>query len=97
VRRSDTGFLRVRDGIAGVLADLSESLAGVRVVSSYNRQPRNVVSHRNVVGTYRDANDHTAHLSATYSSGTEMLGYGGPGAGAAHRRPDGARRQPERR
>jgi len=74
---SDTGFLRVRDGIAGVLADLSESLAGVRVVSSYNRQPRNVVTHRNVVGAYRDANDHTAHLSATYSSATEMLGYGG--------------------
>jgi ATP-binding cassette subfamily B protein len=74
---SDTAFLRVRDGIAGVLSDLSESLAGVRVVSSYNRQPRNVVSHRNVVGTYRDANDDTAHLSATYSSGTEVLGYVG--------------------
>src|SRR5262245_53700225 len=74
---SDTGFLRVRDGIAGVLSDLSESLAGVRVVSSYNRQPRNVVSHRNVVGAYRDANDSTAHLSATYSSATEVLGYGG--------------------
>jgi ATP-binding cassette subfamily B protein len=74
---SDTGFLRVRDGIAGVLSDLSESLAGVRVVSAYNRQPRNVVSHRNVVGAYRDANDYTAHLSATYSSATEVLGYGG--------------------
>ena len=74
---SDTGFLRVRDGIAGVLSDLSESLAGVRVVSAYNRQPRNVVSHRNVVGAYRDANDYTARLSATYSSATEVLGYGG--------------------
>jgi ATP-binding cassette subfamily B protein len=72
---SDRGFMRVRDGIAGVLSDLSESLSGVRVVSSHNRQPRNVVNHRNVVGAYRDANDYTARLTATYGPGTEVLGF----------------------
>ncbi len=30
---SDKGYLRVRDGIAGVLSDVSESLSGVRVVA----------------------------------------------------------------
>ena len=35
-----------------VTARLSESLAGVRVVSGYNRQPRNIVNHRNVAGEY---------------------------------------------
>jgi ATP-binding cassette subfamily B protein len=72
---SDKGFMRVRDGIAGVLSDLSESLAGVRVVSSHNRQPRNIVNHRNVVGVYRDANDYTAKLTAIYGPGTEVLGF----------------------
>jgi ATP-binding cassette subfamily B protein len=72
---SDRGFMRVRDGIAGVLSDLSESLSGVRVVSSHNRQPRNIVNHRNVVGKYRDANDYTAKLTAVYGPGTEILGF----------------------
>jgi ATP-binding cassette subfamily B protein len=72
---SDKGFMRVRDGIAGVLSDLSESLSGVRVVVGHNRQPRNTVNHRNVVGVYRDANDYTARLTATYGPGTEVLGF----------------------
>ncbi len=76
---SDKGFMRVRDGIAGVLSDLSESLSGVRVVVSHNRQPRNIVNHRNVVGVYRDANDHTAKLTAVYGPGTEVLGFVGQG------------------
>ena len=36
---SDKGYNRVRDGIAGVLSDLSESLSGVRVVTGFNRGP----------------------------------------------------------
>jgi ATP-binding cassette subfamily B protein len=30
--------------------------------------------HRNVTGEYRDANDHTAHLAATYGACTEFVG-----------------------
>ena len=47
---SERGYDRVRDGIAGVLADLSESLHGVRIVTAHNRQRHNIVHHRNVVG-----------------------------------------------
>jgi ATP-binding cassette subfamily B protein len=72
---SRRGYDRVRDGIAHVLADLSESLHGVRVVTAHNRQVRNVVNHRNVVGTYRDANNYTAQINAVYGPGTQMLGY----------------------
>jgi ATP-binding cassette subfamily B protein len=71
---SNKGYERVRDGIAGVLSDLSESLSGFRVVSGFNRFRHNVLNHRNVVGVYRDANDHTALLAATYGSVTEWLG-----------------------
>ncbi|HEX9466831.1 MAG TPA: ABC transporter ATP-binding protein [Acidimicrobiia bacterium] len=73
-KASDTGYDRVRDGIAGVLSDLSESLSGVRVVSGFNRARHNVLHHRNVTGHYRDANDHTAVLMATYGGLTEWVG-----------------------
>ena len=71
---SDRGYNRVRDGIAGVLSDLSESLSGVRVVAGFNRARNNVLHHRNVVGEYRDANDYTAEVTAVYGSGSEMIG-----------------------
>jgi ATP-binding cassette subfamily B protein len=51
---SEKGYLLVRDRIANVLADLSESLYGIRVVTANNRQPRNIRNHRHVVGAYRD-------------------------------------------
>jgi ATP-binding cassette, subfamily B, bacterial len=72
---SARGYQRVRDGIAGVLGDLSESLQGVRTVAAFNRQRWNVVAHRNVVGIYRDANNYTAQINAIYGPGTQMLGY----------------------
>ncbi len=74
-RASERGYDRVRDGIAKVLADLSESLHGVRIVTAHNRQARNVVHHRNVVGDYRAANYYTAEINAVYGPGTQMLGY----------------------
>ncbi len=78
--RSESGYERVRDGIANVLADLSESLHGVRIVAAHNRQRRNVVHHRNVVGEYRDANDYTAHINAVYGPTTQFLGVLGQAA-----------------
>jgi len=77
---SERGYEKVRDGIANVLADLSESLHGVRIVTAHNRQRHNVVHHRNVVGEYRDKNDYTARINAVYGPGTQMLGVLGQGA-----------------
>jgi ATP-binding cassette subfamily B protein len=74
-RASERGYDGVRDGIANVLADLSESLHGVRIVTAHNRQRHNVIHHRNVVGDYRDANNYTAHVNAIYGPGTQMLGF----------------------
>ncbi len=73
-RASERGYVRVRDRIADVLADLSESLHGVRIVTAHNRQRHNVIHHRNVVGDYRDANNYTAHVNAVYGPGTQLLG-----------------------
>jgi ATP-binding cassette subfamily B protein len=71
---SERGFNRVRDGIAAVLSDLSESLAGVRLVTGFNRQRRNIAHHRDVSGAYRDANDYTARLTAVYGPSSEFIG-----------------------
>jgi ATP-binding cassette, subfamily B, bacterial len=73
-RRSEVGYDKVRDGIALVMADLSESLHGVRIVTAHNRQRRNVVHHRNVVGAYRDANNYTAFINSVYGPGTQVVG-----------------------
>ena len=40
----------------------------------------NVLQHRNVVGEYRDANDYTARLAATYGACTEFVGLLGQAA-----------------
>ncbi|HEY2326927.1 MAG TPA: ABC transporter ATP-binding protein [Gaiellaceae bacterium] len=77
---SERGYDRVRDGIAGVLTDLSESLHGVRTVVANNRERRNVVHHRTVVGDYRAANNYTAQINAIYGPGTQLIGYLAQGA-----------------
>jgi ATP-binding cassette subfamily B protein len=78
--RSEHGYDRVRDGIANVLSDLSETLHGVRIVTAHNRQRNNVLHHRNVVGAYRDANLYTAQINAIYGPGTQFIGYIGQAA-----------------
>ena len=72
-RASERGYIRVRDGIAMVLADLSESLQGVRVVTAHNRQRFNVETHRDIVGEYRDANNYTGRINGIYGPGSQMI------------------------
>ncbi len=74
-RASDRGYLRVRDRLADVLADLSESLAGIRLVSAHNRQRQNTVAHTNVAGDYFDANDYTAKVAGVYGPASQALGF----------------------
>ncbi len=79
-RASERGYNKVRDRIALLLGDLSESLHGVRTIAAYNRFKWNIVEHRTVVGRYRDANNYTAQINAIYGPGTTMLGYLAQGA-----------------
>jgi ATP-binding cassette subfamily B protein len=72
-RASERGYDRVRDGIALVLADLSESLQGVRIVTAHNRQRHNVEHHRDVVGAYRDANYFTGRINGVYGPGSQVI------------------------
>ena len=71
---SDRSFATVRDRIADVLADLSETLQGVRVVTAFNRRRQNVMAHRAIVRRYRDANVTTARQGALYGPAADLLG-----------------------
>lgn len=76
---SEKSYLLSRDRIALVLADLSESLYGIRVVTANNRQKRNIRNHRHVVGAYRDANLYTGRVNAIYGPTTITIGILGQG------------------
>ena len=71
---SAVGYLRVRDRIADVLADLSESLDGIRLITAFNRRRHNTVRHHNIVGAHLDANLTTSRAQALYGPGTEAFG-----------------------
>ena len=76
-RASAEGYLRVRDTTAGVIADLSESLQGVRVVTAHNRQRANAERHRQITGAFYDANVHTGRINSVYTPGTQVIGVAG--------------------
>ena len=76
-RASAKGYLRVRDTVADVVADLSEGLQGVRVVTAHNRQRRNTEHHRQVTGKYYDANVKTGRINSVYTPSTQVVGVAG--------------------
>ncbi|MFF5923418.1 ABC transporter ATP-binding protein [Streptomyces flavochromogenes] len=76
-RASGKGYVRVRDTIAAVIADLSESLQGVRIVTAHNRQRHNIEQHRQVTGTYYDANVRTGRINSIYTPSTQVIGVAG--------------------
>jgi ATP-binding cassette, subfamily B, bacterial len=73
-RESTKGYVRVRDNVAAVLADLSESLQGVRIVTAHNRQRHNIRNHRQVTGRYYEANVQTGRINAVYGPGSQVVG-----------------------
>jgi ABC-type multidrug transport system fused ATPase/permease subunit len=84
--RSNRAYRRVRERIGLVTATLAEDIAGMRVVQSYAREPRNQVSFRGINSLYRDANYETIVLNGFYFPAVDflaslataiVLGYGG--------------------
>ena len=72
-RVSNLYYGLVRDRIADVLADLQESLAGIRVITAHNRRRHNVVHHNNVVGRHKDANLAGVKAASIYAPTTEAI------------------------
>jgi ATP-binding cassette subfamily B protein len=73
-RESTHRYAAVRERIADVLADLQESLSGVRIVAMHRREDYNVRRHRAVVHDYREANLSAARVGAIYGPGADFVG-----------------------
>jgi len=73
-RESTHRYAAVRERIADVLADLQESLSGVRIVAMHRREHYNVRRHRAVVDDYRESNLSAARVSAIYGPGADFVG-----------------------
>jgi ATP-binding cassette subfamily B protein len=84
--RSNRAYRRVRERLGLVTATLAEDIAGIRVVQSFTREPRNQTSFRGVNDRYREANYETVVLNGVYFPAVDLLsslataivlGYGG--------------------
>ncbi len=73
-RRSSRAYLRARDAIASVNANLQESLSGARVAQASAREERNVSGFRSVNREYRDARFSTQRLVSVYFPFVNALG-----------------------
>jgi len=71
---SNHGYDLVRDRISALLADLAESLSGIRVIAALNRRNLNLATHRDLARAHMDANVSTARVGAIYGPATEGLG-----------------------
>jgi ATP-binding cassette, subfamily B, bacterial len=72
--RSALSYRAVRTAIALVIVHYTESLAGIRAVQAFRREPRNQEIFEDVVGRYRDANIWSNTLGATFGPGIYSLG-----------------------
>ena len=71
---SARSYLVVRDRIAALLANLAESLSGIRVIAAHNRRSVNMAMHSDLVGEHRDAAIAAAKANSTYAPATEFIG-----------------------
>ena len=44
------------------------------IITAHNRRRHDLIVHRNTVGIYREANDHSARVNAVYGTGSEVIG-----------------------
>jgi ATP-binding cassette, subfamily B, bacterial len=72
--QSALSYRAVRTAIALVIVHYTESLAGIRAVQAFRREPRNQEIFEDVVGRYRDANIWSNTLGATYGPGIYTMG-----------------------
>ena len=72
-RYARTAFLRVRNAIAGVNADLEENISGVRVVQSLNREKANIQRFGSANHENLDANLEATRYQAVLLPSVEML------------------------
>ncbi|MBA3654002.1 MAG: ABC transporter ATP-binding protein, partial [Actinobacteria bacterium] len=71
---SARAYRATREAVALVIVHFVESLAGIRAVHAFRREPRNREIFEDVNGRYREANRWAARLIAIYGPGTRIVG-----------------------
>jgi ABC-type multidrug transport system fused ATPase/permease subunit len=71
---SARAYRATREAIALVIVHFVESLAGIRAVQAFRREPRNQEIFEDVDDRYRAANRWAAQLIGTYGPGTRIVG-----------------------
>jgi ABC-type multidrug transport system fused ATPase/permease subunit len=72
--RSEVVYRRVREAVALVYIQFTETLGGIRGVHAFNREPRNQELFEEIDARYRDANMDSIRAQAVYGPGTGLLG-----------------------
>lgn len=75
-KTSTAKFRHARARSADVIADLRQSLYGMRQIHIFNRAPVNIGEHGAIVDKYQRANDDSAKLTSLYSAITDFIEIG---------------------
>lgn len=71
---STTAYRRTREAVALVIVHFTESLAGIRAVQAFRREPRNQEIFAQVNDGYRSANARSFRLLAVFIPGVSVVG-----------------------
>jgi ABC-type multidrug transport system fused ATPase/permease subunit len=72
--RSHAAFLRVRETISGMTAQIAESVSGMAVIQAFNRERAFLADFDAANDANRRTNTHAQYLNSLFFPGIEMLG-----------------------
>ena len=72
--RSHTAFLRVRETISAMTAQIAESVAGMAVIQAFNRERAFLAEFNSANDANRRTNTYAQYLNSLFFPGIEMLG-----------------------
>jgi ABC-type multidrug transport system fused ATPase/permease subunit len=72
--RSEVVYRRVREAVALVYIQFTETLGGIRAVHAFRREPRNQEIFEDIDARYRDANMDSIRAQAIYGPGSALVG-----------------------
>lgn len=73
-KRSEVVYRKVREAVALVYIQFTETLGGIRAVHAFRREPRNQERFEEIDARYRDANMEAIRVQAVYGPGSGWLG-----------------------
>jgi ATP-binding cassette subfamily B protein len=73
-RRSAVAYRRTREAVALVIVHFVETLAGIRAVQGFRREPRNFAIFSDLSSRYRAATRQSSQLISIYAPGMRLIG-----------------------